>query len=55
MIRLMRDCLLRISDVVAVNVEDVYKVLTVRSSKRIKKVRGIRYREPLCSVHFLKS
>ena len=33
MIRLMSDCLLRISEVVAVNVEDIGKVLTVRASK----------------------
>ena len=34
MIRLMSDCLLRISEVVAVNVEDLKgKVLTLRSSK----------------------
>ncbi len=33
MIRLMSDCLLRISEVVAVNVEDVDRVLTIKSSK----------------------
>ena len=41
MIRLMSDCLLRISEVVAVNVEDVGKVLTVRSSKTDQEGQGV--------------
>ena len=40
MIRLMSDCLLRISEVVAVNVEDIGKVLTVRSSKTDQEGEG---------------
>ena len=40
MIRLMSDCLLRISEVVAVNVEDIDKVLTVRSSKTDQEGEG---------------
>ena len=40
MIQLMIDCLLRISEVVAVNVEDVGKVLTVESSKTDQTGRG---------------
>ena len=41
MIRLMSDCLLRISEVVAVNVEDIGKVLTVRSSKTDQEGEGV--------------
>ena len=44
MIRLMSDCLLRISEVVAVNVEDIGKVLTVRSSKTDQEGEGRRRR-----------
>ena len=40
MIRLMSDCLLRISEVVAVNVEDIDKVLTLRSSKTDQEGEG---------------
>ena len=40
MIRLMIDCLLRISEVVAVNVEDIDKVLTLRSSKTDQEGEG---------------
>ena len=40
MIRLMSDCLLRISEVVAVNIEDLDKVLTVRSSKTDQEGKG---------------
>ena len=40
MIRLMSDCLLRISEVVAVNVEDIGKVLTVRASKTDQEGEG---------------
>ena len=40
MIRLMSDCLLRISEVVAVNVEDIGKVLTVRGSKTDQEGKG---------------
>ena len=40
MIRLMSDCLLRISEVVAVDVEDIGKVLTVRSSKTDQEGEG---------------
>ena len=40
MIRLMSDCLLRISEVVAVNVEDIGKMLTVRSSKTDQEGEG---------------
>ena len=40
MIRLMSDCLLRISEVVAVNIEDLDKVLTVRSSKTDQEGEG---------------
>ena len=41
MIRLMSDCLLRISEVVAVNVENVDKVLTVHSSKTDQEGQGV--------------
>ena len=40
MIQLMSDCLLRISEVIAVNVEDVGKVLIVESSKTDQTGRG---------------
>ena len=40
MIRLMSDCLLRISEVVAVDVEDIGKVLTVRASKTDQEGEG---------------
>lgn len=40
MIRLMSDCLLRISEVVAVNLEDVDATLTVRSSKTDQEGKG---------------
>ncbi len=41
MMRLMSDCLLRISEVVAVNVEDIGKVLTVRASKADQEGEGV--------------
>ena len=40
MIRLMSDCLLRISEVVAVNIEDVDTTLTIRSSKTDQEGKG---------------
>ena len=40
MIRLMSDCLLRISEVVAVNIEDVDATLTVHSSKTDQEGKG---------------
>ena len=40
MIRLMSDCLLRISEVVAVNIEDADTTLTIRSSKTDQEGKG---------------
>ena len=40
MIRLMSDCLLRISEVVAVNIEDVDTTLAIRSSKTDQEGKG---------------
>lgn len=40
MIRLMSDCLLRISEVVAVNLEDIETTLTIRSSKTDQEGKG---------------
>ena len=40
MIRLMSDCLLRISEVVAVNIEDVDTTLTVHSSRTAQEGKG---------------
>ena len=40
MIRFMSDCLLRISEVVAVNIEDVGSTLTIRSSKTDQEGKG---------------
>ena len=40
MIRLMSDCLLRISETVAVNIEDVGHTLTIRSSKTDQEGKG---------------
>ena len=40
MIRLMSDCLLRISEVVAVNIKDVDTTLTIRSSKTDQEGKG---------------
>lgn len=40
MIRLMSDCLLRISEAVAINVEDVGSVLTLHTSKTDQEGEG---------------
>ena len=40
MIRLMSDCLLRISEVVAVNIEDIDTTLTIHSSKTDQEGKG---------------